>query len=44
MLVGLLELKERAGLIGLSGSKSSQTLTGHTGLLKFLICIDFMFL
>ena len=40
MLVGSLELKECAGLIGLLGSKSSQTLTGHTGLLKVFMLLN----
>ena len=40
MLVGLLELKECAGLIGLLGSKSLQTLTGHVGLLKVFMLLN----
>ena len=33
--IGSLKLKERICLLGLTWSKGLQTLTGHTGLLKF---------
>ena len=33
--IGSLKLKEHICLIGLQGDKGLQTLTGHTGLLKF---------
>ena len=33
--IGSLKLKERICLLGLTGGKGLQILTGHTGLLKF---------